>query len=1378
MKNTYLTTNESNAKRFGMRFILAGLFSLSILISTIDAKASTDVTLFDGSNENQTISEDTVQPDFANVFVLGESDTTYEASALEDLQKNIDHFEVKDNTTVTVNGDLNLSKKMYIGEKSTLVVNGNYTSGEYVQVKKAGTLTVNGNYTQTDDQNYLRANAIMNVTGNYTVKDTGYVRGEESAKFIIGGDVIYSSTSDMKYNSSQWELAGNLQHYKDAGFVEFNKLKLTGENATDNIPKLTLQSNSKVVNLATTDSVQSVDITGYLKNTTFDNDMTVHPVGDLSFYDVNIGGNTITINGDMFAAGRVEADKNSNLIVNGNYTQDDKALNLDTNSVMTVNGDMVISNTGRLGTDNKTAKAIIDGDFTYSSTTNMLSNSSQWEIAGNITQGNDAGSIEFNKLLLTGTKAADGQPKLVLGSESQIKNLATADTVESVSITGYLKETTFDNDMTIKPVGNLSFNVINIGGKTITIDGDMLAEGNIVIDKNSNLIVNGDYIQENANLTNGLNSTMKVNGNVIFRNTGRVASDDSTAKIMVDGNFTYTSTQNMYYNSSKWEIAGNIEQGEDAGSIEFSKLTLTGTKVAEGNPALNLRSNSQIKNLSTSETVGFVGITGYLKRTTFDNDMTVKPVGDLIFNDVHMGGNTITVDGDMFAEGNVEIDKSANLIVNGNYTQDNGGLTQRQNSTMTVNGNALFSNTGIATSNDSTAKAVIDGNVVYTSTKNMYDNSSKWEIAGNIEQVEDAGSVEFNKLLLTGSKATEGNPNLVLKSNSRIQNLATSATVGFVGINGYLKETSFDNNMTVKPVTSCEFSDLNINGKTITIDGDMNVVGAVSVSDNSTLIVNDNLIISNEVVYMGQNSLIKVLKDCVIKDTGCLDAYNNSAKVLAGKDFVYTSVKDMYGSVIDCIVDGNVLQGESAGSLNFDTLQMCTKGSSVTLPNGKINNLILAGKKSEFTITPEGCYTTLKENGNPVKPDPKPDDPKPDDPKPEISEIEGGDGATDTQPSIDNTTTELTLVKGQKFTLLNMDWTSSNTSVLTASKGNITAKNAGSAKLSRKGQEINVTVIAPTVDKADKTLKLVAGETDVKLNLKGVPEDQEILYVSDNPDIATVDDNGNVSAVSKGNANITAYVSGVAYKFSVKSADADTSKRDFTKEVNLVPNQTVLVKLNGFNAKKAVWSSDKMLADNDIPKGYVYADDVVKINKAGKITAIGDGTTTITATEGSASPVTIAINVSEPAKQTIHLNVGKSKTLKLYGVKGKLDYDNDDSGVVSINGNKFTGSKAGTSVVRTSYEGFDYEITVIVEDPKIEKAGFTGKPYSYTIKMNAGDEETIAFNNVEQDVIFISSKNSIAYCDPDLKIHARSKGKAKLTAKVNGTKVTINVVVQ
>ncbi len=435
-------------------------------------------------------------------------------------------------------------------------------------------------------------------------------------------------------------------------------------------------------------------------------------------------------------------------------------------------------------------------------------------------------------------------------------------------------------------------------------------------------------------------------------------------------------------------------------------------------------------------------------------------------------------------------------------------------------------------------------------------------------------------------------------------------------------------------------------------------------------------------------------------------------------------------------------------------------------------------------------------------------DPKPDDPKPakETTPTIGGEGATDPQPSVDKNTTSLTLIKGQKFVLADKDWKSNKKAVVSVSKGAVTAKAAGTATLSRGSQSIAVKVVAPAIAKKDKTLKLVAGNSG-KLNIGGIDDlDLPVLYTSNSPDIASVDAEGNVIAVSKGNSLITAYINGVAFKFTAKVADADTSKRDFTSEdgVSLVPNQTIAIKATGFKASKAAWTSNTKVDTDE--KNIVYRDNVVKIDKSGKMTAIGVGNTKFTGTDNKSNTVNIKVNVSAPMEHVLHLNMNTSKSLKIYGVKGNLNWEEEVGGEVvdpeplmAATGNgsgitefgdktvkyqsgKFTGLKTGVVTLKANDGNFDHTLKIYVEDPSV--TGLEGKAYNYSVSMKVGEEKTFTLPGVMQDVTFISNKASVAFASPAdtdgvpaYVISARGDGSAKLSTKINGKAVKISVKV-
>lgn len=119
---------------------------------------------------------------------------------------------------------------------------------------------------------------------------------------------------------------------------------------------------------------------------------------------------------------------------------------------------------------------------------------------------------------------------------------------------------------------------------------------------------------------------------------------------------------------------------------------------------------------------------------------------------------------------------------------------------------------------------------------------------------------------------------------------------------------------------------------------------------------------------------------------------------------------------------------------------------------------------------------------------------------------------------------------------LTIEWTSSDEEVVTVdATGLITAVGAGEADVTASAKDVNISstthvkvVITPTGVEAPKALELVTnGESEKELNAKIVPEDAtevKLAYTSSDESVATVDENGLVTAVADGECTITTYV--------------------------------------------------------------------------------------------------------------------------------------------------------------------------------------------------------------------------------------------------------------
>ncbi len=140
---------------------------------------------------------------------------------------------------------------------------------------------------------------------------------------------------------------------------------------------------------------------------------------------------------------------------------------------------------------------------------------------------------------------------------------------------------------------------------------------------------------------------------------------------------------------------------------------------------------------------------------------------------------------------------------------------------------------------------------------------------------------------------------------------------------------------------------------------------------------------------------------------------------------------------------------------------------------------------------------------------------------------------------------------------LTVEWSSSDESIVTVDvEGTVTAVNAGEAYVTatvkdKDGLTASTLVrvaVTPTGVEAPETLELVTnGENAKSLEAKIVPEDAtgvKLAYESSDENVATVDENGMVTAVADGECVITAYVVSDTDEVAVDTTVADSEPVD------------------------------------------------------------------------------------------------------------------------------------------------------------------------------------------------------------------------------------------
>ncbi len=258
---------------------------------------------------------------------------------------------------------------------------------------------------------------------------------------------------------------------------------------------------------------------------------------------------------------------------------------------------------------------------------------------------------------------------------------------------------------------------------------------------------------------------------------------------------------------------------------------------------------------------------------------------------------------------------------------------------------------------------------------------------------------------------------------------------------------------------------------------------------------------------------------------------------------------------------------------------------------------------------------------------------------------------------IDDNTTEIHLVKGQKFTLPEGGWTSSNKKFVKIAKktGLLTAKKEtkdGSVTITKTGSDKPIKVYI-TTPKLEKKKIMNAGAGPESLQLDHDRDHLKVQWYSDSPDVATVSGNGIVTPVSKGKAVITAYINGKAYtgKVIVKETQPAAFR---TLHLNTGSSKTLKVK-----GVKSWSTADESIAGAD------------KL----KIKGLKAGETTLSGTDKDGKTFIVAVTVEDIGVKTEKLlPAGKNKykvELKP-GEKTKIEFNAVKQPVIfkSSNGDK------------------------------------------------------------------------------------------------------------
>lgn len=399
---------------------------------------------------------------------------------------------------------------------------------------------------------------------------------------------------------------------------------------------------------------------------------------------------------------------------------------------------------------------------------------------------------------------------------------------------------------------------------------------------------------------------------------------------------------------------------------------------------------------------------------------------------------------------------------------------------------------------------------------------------------------------------------------------------------------------------------------------------------------------------------------------------------------------------------------------------------------------------------------------------------------------------------IDLDKTAITMNKGDKSEALvvsynpedttddkTVTWSSENEDIATVEDGVVTAVGAGTTNITAKVGEFTatceVTVVVPLESisvKADGATDSLEVDDTVNLTVEYSPADttveRDVTWTSSDDTVATVDENGTVTAVKGGTATITATVNGISATCDIKVLIHTTAIALGSSDLQLAKGQVsdpIAVTYNPENtddSKDLTWTSSNA--------------DVATVDENGVVTAAGGGTATIRATLNANEDVyaECAVTVSVPLesitltadKETDSLEVGDTVNLIVgYNpedttVAKDVVWTSSDDAVATVDNGTVTAVGGGTATITAAVNGIS--ATCDVRVLKHTTGISLGTAEMNLMKGDVSDPIAVTFDPADTDdskeVTWSSDNTAVAAVDSEGRVTGIGEGTAVITA--------------
>ena len=387
-------------------------------------------------------------------------------------------------------------------------------------------------------------------------------------------------------------------------------------------------------------------------------------------------------------------------------------------------------------------------------------------------------------------------------------------------------------------------------------------------------------------------------------------------------------------------------------------------------------------------------------------------------------------------------------------------------------------------------------------------------------------------------------------------------------------------------------------------------------------------------------------------------------------------------------------------------------------------------------------------------------------------------------------------------------WSSSDRSVATVDKAGtvhglrpgtatVTATaegKSGTCAVTVKAKAVNVTEV--TLDKTELTLTEGETETLTATVKPDNADNRKVTWSSDKTEVATVDGDGNVTAVKPGEAVVTVTTEDggktATCKVTVKAKAVNVTEVTLDKtELTLTEGETetltATVRPDNADNRKVTWSSDKT--------------DVATVGGDGRVTAVkaGEAVVTVTTEDGGKTAtckVTVkakTVSVTEVTldKTELTLTEGETETLTATvrpdnADNRKVTWSSDKTDVATVDGaGRVTAVKAGEAVITVTTEdgGKTASCKVTVKAKTVPVTGVEVNPWAVTLSVRGTSKLSYTIRPADatnQNVKWESESPSVATVDSEGNVQGVAAGTAKIcvTTEDGGFKSYCTVTVK